>query len=229
MSIRKLILSTLAISFAIVCLALGGWQLRRLSARQAWNALLASRRFVPPIALDSLPTDTAAAHFRRVHISGDYDYGNEIIFTLRGRNGSPGVNILTPLLRNGKDTAVLVNRGWAYSPDGITVDLNRWREADTLSGIGFVETFPTKGPFPPPNPARPKAFRRLDHAALAKLLPYPIANYYVVLTDSSSSASAPPRVEPLPLDEGPHRAYAIQWFSFAAISIIGLVTFIRRT
>ena len=66
-------------------------------------------------------------------------------------------------------------------------------------------------------------------AALAKQLPYPIANYYVVLTDSSSSASAPPRVEPLPLDEGPHRAYAIQWFSFAAISIIGLVIFIRRT
>jgi cytochrome oxidase assembly protein ShyY1 len=33
----------------------------------------------------------------------------------------------------------------------------------------------------------------------------------------------------MPLDEGPHRAYAIQWFSFAAISIIGLVIFLRRT
>jgi len=228
-SIRKLILSIVAISFAILCLALGGWQVRRLSARQAHNALLASRRFVPPIALDSLPTDTSAAHFRRVHLRGNYDYGNEIIFTLRGRNGSPGVNILTPLLRNGKDTAVLVNRGWVYSPDGTTVDLNRWREADTVNAVGFVETFPTQGPFPPPNPARPRAFRRLDRAALEKIAPYPIANYYVVLTDSSSSASAPPRVEPLPLDEGPHRAYAIQWFSFAAISIIGLVIFIRRT
>ena len=185
------------------------------------------------MTLDSLPADTGEAHFRRVHITGNYDYGNQIIFTLRGRNGSPGINIVTPLLRNGKDTAVLVNRGWVYSPDGITVDLNPWREADTVNATGFVETFPTKGPFPKPSPKRPrafrKAFRRLDHAALAKLLPYPIANYYVVLTDSSSSTSAPPRVEPLPLDEGPHRAYAIQWFSFAAISIIGLVIFIRRT
>jgi surfeit locus 1 family protein len=227
--IRKIILSVVAISLAIVFLSLGGWQVRRLSERQARNAFLASRRYGPVLTLDSLPADTGEAHFRRVRVRGNYDYGQEIIFTLRGRNGSPGVNILTPVLRNGKDTAVLVNRGWVYSPDGTTIDLNRWREADTLNAAGFIETFPTKGPFPDPNPARPRAFRRLSRAQLLKVFPYPIANYYVVLTDSSSSASAPPRVEPLPLDEGPHRSYAIQWFSFAAISIIGLVTFIRRT
>ena len=219
----------LAIAFAIACLALGGWQARRLSERQARNAFLASRRFGPIVPLDSLPRDTTESHFRRVRVTGIYDYGNQIVFTLRGRNGSPGVNIITPLLRNRKDTAVLVNRGWVYSPDGVNIDLNRWREADTVNAGGFVETFPTKGPFPPPNPARPRAFRRLDRAQLVKLFPYPIADYYVVITDSSSSASAPPRVEPLPLDEGPHRMYAIQWFSFAAISIIGLVIFIRRT
>ena len=124
---------------------------------------------------------------------------------------------------------MLVNRGWVYSPDAMTVDLNPWREADVVDGHGFVETFPTKGPFPAPNPSRPREFRRLNRAELQKVLPYPIANYYVVLTDSSASASTPPRVEPMPLDEGPHRMYAIQWFSFAAISITGLVIFIRRT
>ena len=229
MTTRKIVLGIIAIGLAIFFLSMGAWQLRRLSGRQAENAFLASRRFGVVLPLDSLPADTGLAHFRRVRIRGYYDYAREIVFTLRGRNGSPGVNIITPLLRNGKDTAVLVNRGWIYSPDGMTVDLSPWREADTVNASGFVETFPTKGPFPEPNPARPKAFRRLNRAALEKVFPYPIANYYVVLTDSSSSASAPPRVEPLPLDEGPHRAYAIQWFSFAAISIIGLVTFIRRT
>jgi cytochrome oxidase assembly protein ShyY1 len=69
----------------------------------------------------------------------------------------------------------------------------------------------------------------LNRPELQKLFPYPIANYYVVLTDSGTSAHAPPRVEAAPLDEGPHRNYAIQWFSFAAISIIGLVIFLRRT
>jgi surfeit locus 1 family protein len=226
---RKWILSVLAISIAIACILLGCWQIRRLWARQKANAIVAARRFAPEVELDSLPRDTAAAHFRRVHVRGDYDHAQEIIYTLRGRNGSPGVNILTPLLRAHKDTAVLINRGWVYSADGTTLDPGPWREADTLNGHGFVETFPTKGPFAAPNPARPRSFRRLDRAAIVKEFPYPIANYYVVLTDSATSPSAPPRVEQTPLDEGPHRNYAIQWFSFAAISIIGLGIFLRRT
>jgi surfeit locus 1 family protein len=227
--LRKTLLGVTAIAFAIFCIGAGIWQLRRLSERKQQNALLAARRFAPEVELDALPRDTGSAHFRRVRIVGSYDHGQEIVFTLRQRMGSPGVNIITPMLRNGKDTVVLVNRGWVYSPDAMTVDLNPWREADVVNGHGFVETFPTRGPFPKPNPVRPREFRRLDRAQLQKILPYPIANYYVVLTDSSASASTPPRVEPLPLDEGPHRMYAIQWFSFAAISIIGLVIFIRRT
>lgn len=229
MTLRKWILSIFAISFAAISIALGFWQVRRLSARQQANAQLAARRIAPEVELDSLPRDTAAAHFRRVHVRGIYDHAQEIILTLRGRNGSPGINILTPLLRANKDTAVLVNRGWIYSPDGMTADTRPWQEADTLNGRGFVETFPTKGPFAPPNPARPRSFRRLNRAELQKAFPYPIADYYVVLTDSAQSSSVPPRVEASPLDEGPHRLYAIQWFSFAAISIVGLVIFLRRT
>ncbi|MDQ6690831.1 MAG: SURF1 family protein [Gemmatimonadota bacterium] len=228
-TLRKWILGVVAISLAIIFISLGLWQVRRLSARQRANDFLGARRFAPEVSLDSLPRDTAAAHFRRVRIRGSYDYPQEIIYTLRGRNGSPGVNILTPLLRNGKDTAVLVNRGWVYSADGTTIDTQPWRETDAIDGHGFVETFPTQGPFEPPSPKRPRSFRRLDRARLAKILPYPIANYYVVLTDSASSPSAPPRVEQAPLDDGPHRNYAIQWFSFAAISVVGLVIFLRRT
>jgi len=228
-TLRKWILSIFATSFAAICIALGFWQLRRLSARREANAVLASRRIAPRVELDSLPSDTAAAHFRRVHLRGVYDHAQEIVLTLRGRNGSPGINILTPLLRANRDTAVLVNRGWIYSPDGVTADTRPWHEADTLNGAGFVETFPTKGPFAPPNPARPRSFRRLNRAELQKAFPYPIANYYVVLTDSAQSSNVPPRVEPAPLDEGPHMLYAIQWFSFAVISIVGLVIFIRRT
>jgi surfeit locus 1 family protein len=228
-TLRKWILSILAIGFGGLCISLGLWQLRRLSARKAANAVLESRRSAPEVSLDSLPRDTSAAHFRRVRIRGAYDYANEIVLTLRGRQGSPGVDIITPIRRAGNDTAVLVNRGWVYSPDGVEVDTKKWREGDTVNANGFVETFPTAGAFDAPNPARPRSMRRLHRPDLTKLFPYPIANYYVVLTDSSASSSAPPRVEPTPLDEGPHRNYAIQWFSFAAISIIGLVIFLRRT
>jgi len=227
-NLKKWILSLLAISFAAVSISLGFWQLRRLAERRGANALLASRRYAPELPLDSLPSDNAAAHFRRARVRGVYDYPNEIVLTLRGRNGSPGVNLVTPIRRAGNDSAVLVNRGWIYSPDGVTAETKQWREGDSVDANGFVEVFPTKGPFDRLNPARPRSMRRLDRSALARLFPYPIANYYVVLTDSARSGG-PPRVEPTPLDEGPHRNYAIQWFSFAAISIGGLVIFLRRT
>jgi surfeit locus 1 family protein len=226
---RKGILSILAIAFAGLSVSLGFWQLRRLAARKAANAVLESRRSAPEVSLDSLPPDTSAAHFRRVRIRGAYDYDKEIVLTLRGRQGSPGVNIITPVRRAGNDSAVLVNRGWVYSPDGVEVDTRKWREGDSVDANGSVETFPTAGAFDAPNPARPTSMRRLHRSDLLKLFPYPIANYYVVLTDSALTPNAPPRVEPPPLDEGPHRNYAIQWFSFAAISIIGLVIFLRRT
>jgi surfeit locus 1 family protein len=228
-TLRKWILSFIAIAFALLSVSLGFWQLRRLGSRQQQNDLLAARRSSEPVEPAALPSDTSLAHFRRVRVTGAPDYDREITLTLRVRNGSPGVYIVTPLRRPGTDTAVLINRGWVYAPDGITVDTREWREADSLSGSGFVETFPTQGPFPPANPARPRSFRRLNRTELQKLFPYPIANYYVVLTGSSTSPHAPPRIEPAPLDEGPHRNYAVQWFSFAAISIIGLVIFLRRS
>jgi surfeit locus 1 family protein len=239
LTLRKWILSVVAVSAAVVFVSLGLWQLRRLDARRQNNSFLASRRFAPEVTPETLTPDTAAARFRRIRLRGVYDFSNEIIHTLRGRSGSPGVNILTPIRRANNDTAIVVNRGWVYAPDGITVDTKLWREADTLNGTGFVETFPTVGPVAPTSASRPRALRRLDRAALVKLFPYPIANYYVVLSSADSAVgtptarttpvpNVPPRVEPAALDEGPHRNYAVQWFSFAAISIIGLVIFIRR-
>jgi surfeit locus 1 family protein len=229
MNLRKWILGVLAIGFAALSISLGFWQLRRLATRRAANAVMESRREAPEVPLDSLPADTSLAHFRRVRVRGAYDYSDEIVLTLRGRNGSPGVNLITPVRRAGNDSTVLVNRGWVYSPDGVTIDTRQWREGDSVDANGFVETFPTQGPFDVTNAARPKSMRRLERARLMKLFPYPIANYYVVVTDSALTPKAPPRVEPAPLDEGPHRGYAIQWFAFAIISIVGLVIFIKRT
>ncbi len=37
----------------------------------------------------------------------------------------------------------------------------------------------------------------------------------------------PVRVPPPALDEGPHKSYAIQWFSFATIALVGGVVFAR--
>lgn len=243
-SLAKTALVVVAVVFAIIFSSLGFWQLRRLAERRAQNAMLLSRRSLDPVPVESLPSDTAAAHFRRVKLVGSYDYSREFALTLRTRNGSPGVNIITPLRRPGSDTVLLVDRGWIYAPDGMTADLRHWREPDPVNAIGVVETFPQPNPYAPASPNRARSYRWLDRATLSRDLQGPIAAYYVVIAPDSTvaygavnartaaatpAAEAPPRIEPRALDEGPHKSYAVQWFSFAAISIIGMTIFIRRT
>ncbi len=214
---------------AATCIRLGIWQLDRLSERRAYNAELKSRAETAPIDIASVPSDTAAAHYRRVRVSGTYDFVNEIILTSRSRNGSPGVNIITPLRVPGRDTAVLVNRGWIYAPDGMTIDLSRWREPPSLTGDTYVQTFQTREGAVKATTI-PRAYRWMDSRTLTQAFPYPIAPYYLVLIGNSVDPppDVPPRVPVPPLDEGSHQSYAFQWFSFAAISIIGMVLYLRR-
>ena len=229
-----------AIALAVAFTSLGFWQLRRLAGRRAENAMLSSRRFQAPIDIAAIPRDTAAARFRRVRVTGRYDYGNQFALTLRTRNGSPGVDIITPVTRTGSDTVVLVNRGWIYAPDAMTADLSRWPEGDSVDAIGFVETFPPPSAYGAKSPRRAHAYRWLERSTVEHDLNRAIEPFYVVLAPDSETGYAstpvkphvretPPRVEPRGLDEGPHKSYAIQWFSFAAISILGLFLFLRQS
>lgn len=215
--------------FALVCLRLGFWQLARLSERKALNRELSARATTAPVPLAALPRDTGAMHFRRVTLNGVYDYAHEILVTNRTRNGSPGVQLVTPLRVAGNDTAVLVTRGWVYAPDGMTINRKRWEEPRILAGEAFVENFfHTTGK--PQLIRRDRSYRWLDERALAGDFPYPISPYRLILISGGAPAgpNVPPRLEVPPLDEGPHQNYAIQWFSFAAISIFGMFFFVRR-
>lgn len=219
----------LGIAVGLTCIRLGFWQLSRLQERKDFNRELLSRAQTAPVDLAEIPKDTGQAHFRRVKLRGSYDFANEIRLTNRTRNGSPGVNIVTPLRMAGTDTAILVNRGWVYSPDAMTVDLGRWREPTELSAEGYIENY-AAGRGNGRSTNHPTAYRWLDRPTLAQAFPYPIAPYFAVLIGDSgrTSAEVPPRLGVPPLDEGPHKSYAFQWFSFAAISIFGTILYLRR-
>ena len=223
MSSRQLLAIVIALAAATLFGRLGFWQLGRLAERREFNELVASRADSLPVPLAALPADTGLSRFRRVRVEGRYDWEHQIVLTGRSRNGSPGVHLLAPLLPSGRDTALLVYRGWVYSPDAMRVDLARWREPDSASFDGFVLPYPTaprEGS--PALRGHPRALRWLDPAAARALVPYPLASYTVVaLGDGRDAAGLPVRLEVPPLDEGSHRSYAIQWFSFAVIAIVG--------
>ena len=211
---------------AAVCVRLGIWQLGRLAERRAANALVSARLDSAVVDVSRLPADTALARYRRVTARGTYDFEHEIVLSGRSRSGSPGVNLITPLRVPGSDTAVLVNRGWVYSPSARDVERERWREPADARVSGFVGTFidPTTGITIVSG--QPRTIRWLDPRTIDSLVPYPVTPYYVVATDTAAGPGGaadgvPARLAPPPLDEGNHLSYAFQWFSFAAIFLGG--------
>lgn len=203
----------LALGAAALFIRLGIWQMGRLRERQANNAAITSRMTLSPIVL---ARDTAALDhpddsllYRRVVAAGTFDYGHEFVDEFESFEGSPGVNLVTPLrLADGR--AVLVVRGWVFSPDarGRHLDHADFAEPDTALIQGILVQ------------ARGKWAIRPDSAA--RVLPYPVLPFLLLRTSPPGRTRKPLVPVPVPaLDNGPHLSYAIQWFAFAAIALAG--------
>ena len=137
---------------------------------------------------------------------------------------------MTPLRRTATDTAVLVIRGWVYTPDAKVVDFAYWRERDSASIEGYVLPFASAAPEPDSVAGAPRAFRQFDRARLAARVGSPLAEYYVVMTSGGAAAdSTPSRLGDPVLTDGPHLSYAVQWFLFATIFGAGGTVVILRS
>ena len=237
-TVRGAIAALLALVIAAACFRLGFWQLDRLEQRRAQNEQVRQALALPavqltPELLSEIERNPRALLNRRVRALGAYDFSRQIVLRGRARDGQPGVHVVTPLLLTDSDAAVLVNRGWAPSPDAATVDLTRFRESGLHEIEGLIQLMP------PGTDARSEApvsaeegvltLQRLDPAVLRRwggdvFLPI----YIQQLPDSSRQGSLSP-VTLQELDEGPHLGYALQWFSFGIIALGGtaILFFIR--
>jgi surfeit locus 1 family protein len=207
----------LAVALAALFVRLGFWQLARLGERRAINTITATRLSQPEERFDQLRHDAEPA-LRRAVLEGTPDTSNEFMVTGRSRNGSPGVHIVTPVRVAGTDTGVLVNRGWVYAADAATADLARWREA-RVTFHGYALQLSASAA---PRMVKGRSLRPLSVEGVRVLVPYPVRDLYLVSQDSQTDTT-PARLPWPALDEGPHLTYAIQWFAFAAIALIGSV------
>ncbi len=216
--------AAIAVVVAAVFVRLGIWQLDRLHQRRARNAVVTARQSLPPVALTAAAVPLDSVRDRRVTLTGSWDYARERVWGARTYEGVPGVAVLTPL-KISSDAAVFVDRGWAPSADALHVDHAALREGDsaTVTGLAF---------------AAPRGRGDIDPVRLRDSLPYPVASFVVQALPSPSlrSGQARPTVRPSDLvywpapelGDGPHLSYAIQWFAFAAIVIVGMGALLRK-
>lgn len=231
---RRWIGATLAVLLGMALLVrLGFWQLDRLEQRRAQNAQLGAVLEGAPLQLptDELPASTAEWENRLVTVSGTYDYAHEGRLILQSWGGRNGVHLITPLLIDGSNTAVLVDRGWIPDDEATPDKLAAYQTQTTVSVAGYIALTQTLRR-QPETAVTGAEWYRVDVAAIAAQLPYDVYPFYIIESPAAGGDQALPyRAErQIDLSEGPHLSYAIQWFIFATtLGVIYLVLVARRS
>ena len=215
---------------------LGMWQLDRWHQEKALQARIEARidGAVVPLT-DVLGPDTSEAarddlEFQPVTVTGTYVADEEVAQRNRDLDGQGGFDWLTPLRIDG-DTAVLVRRGFvppsrvagiepttAPPPSG-QVTVTGWLERSGHQPTGASAAF---APSDPDTGTLDTVFHadvgRIDQQTATDLLP-------MVL---HLSEQEPPQDGPLPVaqpvpeaDLSQNLSYAVQWFVFTAIAVVG--------
>jgi cytochrome oxidase assembly protein ShyY1 len=232
---RWLGLAVLALFLAVVMAGLGNWQLHRYHERSAINARIDAGGSGPTVPIAQVlppPGGTAArvgpsvpktVEWTRVEVTGRYDSRHEILARGRTVNGSVGFEVLTPLVLSDGST-VLVDRGWLPSPPGGAVA----RPDVPAPPAGEVTVV---GPLRRPESGADKpvdgSVRRVSPARLG--LPYPVYGGYVMLDEQTPAADS--RFTPVPADHEnawQNAGYVVQWWAFAALTIVGYGYLARR-
>lgn len=236
---RGLIAGIVVLAVVTVCVRLGIWQLNRLEQRRDRNIAFKEALALPVLELSgarlaAVSSDPMRYRYRRVRIRGEPLTGAEVVWRGRSARGRPGVNLLTPIRVEGGDTAVLVNRGWAPSPDGTSVDVAALAEPNVREVVGVAIPLPELPAGGRPRVLELQGERVLsvqgpDRSTVIAALPLPLAPIYVQQLPAAGDPPLPARLDLPDLgSEGPHLGYAIQWFSFALIAAVGYLVLLGR-
>ena len=232
------LVGVLVVVVAAVCIRLGIWQLDRLEERRARNAEVEAALAAPPLLLDSATALAVAAEpstyrYRRAAATGVWDERSSFLLRGRSHQGRPGVHLVTVLRLQPGGVALLVDRGWLPAADATTADPRPYREPGRVEVQGAIHPAPAGGEagrvvevefdgvaFP--------TYQRLDPAVPQREYDLPVLPFYLERAASPGAAEPPIGASAPVLDEGPHLGYAVQWFAFAAIAVIGFGVVVAR-
>jgi cytochrome oxidase assembly protein ShyY1 len=207
---------------AVAFVSAGLWQLRR--NEETKDELAEARRaFAEPApAIADVDLDTGASANTRVTVTGTFDAHHVALLRNRSRDGDLGYAVLTPL-RLDSGEAVIVDRGWVSFdrvagglgdtavPEGTVVvrgvlrNTGALREGEEVQDASGVLALPRVDP------------AHVVGDAYDVLPAYVEAQYQ----DPAPASGAPALPEPQRDSSVNHVSYALQWFSFAAIVLIG--------
>ncbi len=217
-----------AVVVVLITARLGLWQLDRAATKQALADQIASRSSAPVLA--GLPTSAVLAAAeqrdallsRRAVLVGHWVPGSTVFLENRQLGGRPGFYVVSALQLQGRDDAVVIQRGW------VPRDVDDRQRTPTVDLSTEPVTIP--GRLAPP-PARLFDFAASgrgpirqnldlsDFAAELKTVLLPLSLQQTESDRSTDQDSGLQRDWPLPaVDVHKHHGYAFQWFALSALT-----------
>lgn len=219
---RFWIVTFAAVLMAALTFSLGQWQLDRAAQKTALQASLDQQGSQPVLGNAALTSgvDLGPLKDRRVQLTGQWQPAQTVYLDNRPMNQRPGFWVLTPLLLEGSDKAVLVQRGWI--PRDFQ-DRTRLKPIETPAGPVSVQGRMAPAPgklYEFAGAAAGPIRQNLDIAEFRAETGLPLIQALVIETGPASQGllrawSAPNTG----VDK--HYGYAFQWFGLCAL-LIGL-------
>ena len=222
------------LGLVVLMVNLGFWQLRRLDERKALNASVRENSSSQPVPLPA-DLDPAAVDdlvWRPFVVEGHYREGADVLVANRALEGQPGYWLVTPLEPDDGSAPVAIVRGFVTRTLVSQGDVS---EAVAPTGhvrvTGYAQESRSGGRFATGlEDGSLPSISRVDLDALGEHWGSDLAPVWLQL-----AVQDPPvptgTLTPVPLpqqDNGPHLSYAIQWFIFSTIAIIGYPLILRR-
>ena len=224
----------LIIVVTLVTIRLGFWQLSRHTERKALNEEIVGRLDQPLLNLTNVEITPADLEYRRVSLEGEFDSEHAILLKNRARLGQPGYHLVTPLQLMDQDEAILVDRGWIPLVNSAKAGRGVYQRTNPVLVEGIVrlsqpepvwdflaDSVPEGGEDPL------ETWRLLNIEGIQGQIPYTLLP--ISITQTNNLTGEPPIPEPeIDLSEGTHLGYAIQWFSFTVVAVVGGFFWLKR-
>ena len=222
LSRRWALFALTVVVLAYGCWWLGRWQFHRLHDREQTNSqvranLAAAATPVDRVLAPGRPPP-AGVEWRRVSATGTYEPSRSVVIRYQTRNGSSGVDVVTPL-RTPSGTSLLVDRGWlatgnvgvdkvdAPAPPAGRVRITGFVRADATGGAATVAD---------------RSARAISSVEIGKALAVPVYGGFVDLEkETPAPRTSLEAAEPPDLGNGPHFFYGLQWWFFGLLAVFG--------
>lgn len=216
-------------AIGVVCalVGLGFWQLHRYHYKKHLMMRYAQAKVRPALSMSAL-IHRQHIEFMPLKVSGE-SMPHRAIWVENDLNGGSGYNLVVPIKVDGYEPWLLVNFGWLPARAGH--QLPKMPESRVRVFLGHVRT-PQRLPWligdNIRNPGQfPLDIQSLDMVAIQKVLGHELFPFVLYLDAKKGSIFKRDFVVTTVMPRR-HLIYAIQWFLFAVVFLVGLALIVRK-